>query len=116
MNNFKDLWQLLETHGVIDSKRADCEAQWNEYSPDEQQATYNNLAYKIKTGKFVHYNPLRAIHDNKPRQVLKPAEEPVNYNGRALPEEPVVTAFYNGKWGTYTLADAERFNLKIKDR
>ena len=43
-----------------------------------------------------------------------PEPEPTNYNGRALPPEPVVTAFYNGKWGMYTVSDVERFHLRLQ--
>ena len=42
-----------------------------------------------------------------------PEPAPTNYNGRALPNEPVVTARYNGRWGTYTLREAQLFGLEI---
>ena len=61
-------------------------------------------------------NPLFAFLDAMQEDEVKQSKvkqpEPTNYNGRALPNQPTATAFYNGKWGTYTLADIEKFGLR----
>ena len=40
--------------------------------------------------------------------------EPTNYNGRALPNEHVAPAFWNGKWGMYTLSDIQTFGMRTR--
>ena len=113
MINFEDLWQLLETHGVMDSKRIESERLWSTFLPEEQQAIYQTISTKLQNGKFVHYNPMRAIYENKPRRFPKP--EPMNWNGRALdPRRQYVTAKWNGRWGTYAVEDVQQFNMEVK--
>lgn len=106
---FINIWKVLYEHGATEWRKDECERLWNTYTAQQQQQIYSTITEKLKNGKFVHYNPVRAIRENLPREAQP---EPTNYNGRALPDEPTATAFYNGKWGTYTLADIEKFGLR----
>ena len=42
-----------------------------------------------------------------------PEPVPTNYNGKNLPDEPLVRAVYNGVGGLYTRAEATLFNMQI---
>ena len=113
MITFEEFWQLLYDHGSRNYYKNDTWARWNELTPEQQQTLYNTISTKIRTGKFVDYNPLQAIHSNILRQ--QPVPDPTNYNGaRSFPDEPLVRAIYNGIGGIYTRREAELFNMQIK--
>ena len=113
MITFEEFWQLLYDHGSRNYYKNDTLARWNELSPNQQQTLYNRISDKIRTGKYVDYNPLEAIHDNLTR-APRPLSEPTNYNGvRSFPDEPLVRAIYNGTGGLYTRREAELFNMQI---
>ena len=64
MARFEDLWQSLLQHGSSNYKRAAAEAEWNSYSPEQQQQIYTTICQKLEQNKFVHYDPVQAIRDN----------------------------------------------------
>ena len=66
MITFEEFWQLLYDHGSRNYYKNDTWARWNELTPEQQQALYNTINTKIRTGKFVDYNPLEAIHNAEP--------------------------------------------------
>ena len=70
MSNFTDLWALLRQHGSSAKRETECAALWARYPPDVQQRIYDNIRTKLEQGKFVHYDPLRALEENArpPRQ------------------------------------------------
>ena len=117
MNNFDQIWKLLEQHGgVANFYKTDCARLWDTCTPQEQQAVYETVRTKLLTGKFVNYNPVLAIKENIPK--LRGAAEPKDYNG--TPELESVRdhsriACYNGHWGIYTFEDIKLFNLQTKD-
>lgn len=114
MINFEDFWQLLYEHGSRNYYQNATLERWNELSAEQQQTLYERIKEKIRTGKFVDYNPLEAIHDNLQR-TRRPLAEPTNYNGaRSMPDEPLVRAIYNGIGGIYTQREAELYNMQIK--
>ena len=114
MITFEEFWQLLYDHGSRNYYKNDTLARWNELTPNQQQTLYNRISDKIRTGKYVDYNPLEAIHDNLTR-APRPLVEPTNYNGaRSFPNEPLVRAIYNGTGGIYTRREAEMYGMEIK--
>ena len=80
---------------------------------------YRIIHAKKQNGEKLNPNPLFAFLDAMQEDEVKQSKvkrpEPMNYNGRALPDEPTATAFYNGKWGTYTIEAAREFKLEIKN-
>ena len=66
MVTFTDLWQLLYDHGSSNAYKHDCNLLWDDLSPERRQRLYNKIARKLQLGKFVHFNPLEAMHDNLP--------------------------------------------------
>ena len=70
MTSFNDLWALLRQHGSSAKRETECAALWASYPPEIQQHVYNAIRSKLEQGKFVHYDPLRAMEENArpPRQ------------------------------------------------
>ena len=70
MNDFQQLWALLRQHGSSAKRETECAALWATYPPDMQQRIYATIRTKLEQGKFVHYDPLRALEENArpPRQ------------------------------------------------
>ena len=66
--DFEIFWKIVEQHGhVARFYRAECEAQWKNFSAAEQQAICDAISGKLQTGRFVHYNPAIAMRDNAPK-------------------------------------------------
>ena len=116
------LWQLLQPSELFGTRGRyqKCLNTWCRLDAAQQKRIYQQIAEKKRRGEFVHPNPCFALDDalqtDELQQARQPKAEPTNYNGRALPKEPVATAFYNGKWGTYTMRDIKKFGLQTKDR
>ena len=75
MTSFDFLWQLLESHGVIPNKRAEAARLWSTFSLEEQRRIYSSIRDKIRVGKFVNYNPVLAIRNNKTMNQVLSADE-----------------------------------------
>ena len=67
MTSFDFLWQLLDSHGVIERLKADCARLWDTYTIEQQRQIYCSIRDKLRAGKFVNYNPVKALKDNEPR-------------------------------------------------
>ncbi len=79
MNFEENFWRLVKDRGrVANFYRNECEALWNNYSPEQQQAICESIEKKLQSGRFVSYRPNEALLDNVPRapqtQVLSYAE------------------------------------------
>ena len=79
MATFDELWQLLYDNGSSNYYKHDCNLLWNELTPQQQQRLYDNIATRLQNGKYVSYNPLAAIHDNKPRRI-QPRTDTLSYD------------------------------------
>lgn len=67
MEKFEEFWQMLEEHGVIAYLKGETAIVWEALTTDQQQHLLTKIRSKINAGKYVDYNPLRAIKDNLPR-------------------------------------------------
>lgn len=77
MINFTELWALLRQHGSSSKFETECAALWATYAPDMQLRIYESIRTKLAQGRFVHYDPLRAIRENaheRRQQTLSYAE------------------------------------------
>ena len=68
MDTFGFLWNLLLSHGVVPGKMDECARLWGTYTIEEQRQIYCSIRDKIRAGKFVHYNPVRALQENAPQK------------------------------------------------
>ena len=108
---FETVWQALVEHGSSRKNEEAVRRFWNTLTPKQQDLAYKNIPRKVKEGKFVQYDPIRAIKENS-RKYLLP--EPTNYNGRSLkPGVQYVIAKYNDEYGTYTLEEAQEFGMEV---
>ena len=108
---FDKLYQLLEGHGTIPNKRVAASELWATLSQQQQDVVYSTIEKKILNGKFVHFDPEKAIRENMPKEKLS---VPTNYRGRAIPAGlQVFSAAYNGVFGMYTQADIDTYHLQL---
>jgi len=108
---FETVWEALVENGTSKRNHDATEQFWRTLTPQQQDVVYKNIPWKVKEGKFVQYDPIRAIKENSRKYQLP---EPTNYNGRRLkPGVQYVIARYNGTYGTYTLTEAKEFGLEI---
>lgn len=109
---FETVWNALVENGTSKRNHDATERFWNTLTPKQQDVVYANIPRKVREGKFVQYDPIRAIKENS-RQYQLP--EPTNYNGRGLKHGvKYVIAKYKGSYGTYSLDDALAFGMAIK--
>lgn len=68
METFVFLWQLLESHGVVPGKKEECARLWATFTLEQQRHIYRSIRDKLRAGKFVHYNPVKAVQENAPKK------------------------------------------------
>jgi len=85
MEKFEEFWKMLEEHGVIAYMKGEAANAWDALTTEQQQHLMEKIRSKIDAGKYVDYNPLRAIKDNLPRL---PKQQTMSY------------ADYYAKYGT----------------
>ena len=106
------MWQKLYANGASSKQEEGTRRYWVTLSPEDQQRVFTTITQKLDEGKFVWYDPIRAIEENLRRN--RPHIKPTNYNGRELPKEPVFSAKYKGKWGMYTQADIAKYGMETR--
>lgn len=109
---FEIVWQALVDNGSCKSNREAVKRYWDTLTKQQQESAHKHIPMKVKEGKFVQYDPIRAIRENcRSYQV----SEPTNYNGRRLQAgTQYVIAKYKGSYGTYSLDEARNFGMEIK--
>ena len=66
--DFEPLWQQLYDHGASARKEEGTRRYWETLTADQQRVVFTNISNKLKAGKFVQYDPIRAIRENIPKQ------------------------------------------------
>ena len=67
MTSFDFLWLMLDKHGVIERYKSDCYDKWVTFTLEQQRQIYRSIRDKLQAGKFVNYNPVKAVRDNAPK-------------------------------------------------
>jgi hypothetical protein len=106
--NFETFWDLFNPTPAYNNRTAAAKSEWDKCSAAKQKA----IIHKLQTapGDIVQPNPYFYIIDF-------PEPTPTNLNGtlqgsEMLNANQAKTAFYDGKWGLYSLEDIQLFNLK----
>jgi hypothetical protein len=106
--NFETFWDLFNPTPAYNNRTAAAKSEWDKCSVAKQKA----IIHKLQTapGDIVQPNPYFYIIDF-------PEPTPTNLNGTIQGEQllnarQAKTAFYDGKWGLYSLEDIKLFNLK----
>ena len=94
---FEDLIKMLNNRPIVPGKTAECLRLWETLTERQQEHIYNTIRVKLQAGKFVHYDPVKAIQDNIPKVQIISADEyyrryhtQVNHDGwvrKHIPEE-----------------------------
>ena len=89
--DFENFFKLVETHGSVANYHKDeCREIWSRLSIEDQNSIFNAIDNKLRAGKFVHFNPVMAIRDNKPRapvwKILS-YDEYVKLKGTDIPKD-----------------------------
>lgn len=116
-DEFEPTWQALYENGSSSRNKDATKRFWDSLSSDQQHLAFTNITRKAQEGRFIQYDPIRAIKENI-RTYHQ--DEPVNYNGKhnidaLMRTTPMVIARYKGSFGTYTLDDALSFGMEIKE-
>ena len=72
---FEDLIKMLNTRPIVPGKTAECLRLWETLTARQQEHIYNTIRAKLQAGKFVHYDPVKAIQDNIPKVQIISADE-----------------------------------------
>ena len=72
---FEELIGLLNTRPIVPGKTTECLRLWDSLTERQQQQIYHTIQNKLQTGKFVHYDPVKAIQDNIPKVQIISADE-----------------------------------------
>ena len=105
------MWQKLYANGASSKQEEGTRRYWVTLSSEDKQRVFTTITKKLDEGKFVWYDPIRAIQENLRCNGKQTQSGPTDYNGRKLPKAPVFSAKYNGKWGMYTQEDIDRYHL-----
>ena len=106
--NFQTFWDLFKPSEQYNNRLAAANIEWDKCSAAKQIAIIQKL--QSAPGEVAQPNPYFFIMDF-------PEPTPTNLNGTIQGEQllnanKAKTAFYNGKWGLYSLQDIQLFNLK----
>ena len=72
---FEELIGMLNTRPIVPGKTAECLRLWEQLTAQQQEQIYNTIRAKLRAGKFVHYDPVKAIQDNVPKVQIISADE-----------------------------------------
>ena len=73
MVTFEDMWRVLYEHGACSWKEEGTKLYWDGLRQEQQEQVFTIITKKLEEGKFVQYDPIRAIMENTKkvrRQVL----------------------------------------------
>ena len=113
--SFDNLWQQLYDHGATNTRRAECAELWESLDDRQRDQLFNTISNKLNIGKFVHYDPLRAMRENirqfKPRtpEFLTGKLQEQNWKHGI----PMVQVKYGGKYLICTQQTQQDFNLPL---
>ena len=72
---FTELIGMLNTRPIVPGKTAACLRLWETLDARQQEQIYYTIRDKLQAGKFVHYDPVKAIQENTPKMQVITADE-----------------------------------------
>ena len=61
---FETTWDALVENGSSRRNREATKHFWDTLTADKQRRAHDNITRKLREGRFVHYDPIRAIKEN----------------------------------------------------
>lgn len=113
---FEATWKALYENGSSQRNKDATKRFWDTLPAAQQHQAFVRITKKAREGKFLQYDPIRAIKENIRKHQ---AVEPTNLNstargGAMLSSGQAEIAFFNSSWGIYSLEDIKTFNLQTK--
>ena len=63
MITFEEIWCVLYEHGASTKQEEGTRRYWSTLRPDQQERAFTTITQRLGTGKFVWYDPIRAIKE-----------------------------------------------------
>ena len=116
VDEFESIWQALYENGSSRRNKDATKRHWDTLTPAQRHQAFVNITRKAKEGKFLQYDPIRAINENiRSYQTVGPTNLNRTAKGGAMMERgEAEIAFYNGSWSVYSQEDIRTFNLLTK--
>ena len=115
MVTFEQIWQVLYDNGASTKKEEGTRRFWATLSLEEQEYAFTTISAKVQEGRFVQYDPIRAIKENI--RWLKKAEPDflsgADQDRLSAQGIPMVQVHYNGTYKICTRQTALDFHLPI---
>lgn len=105
---FETVWNALVENGTSKRNHDATERFWRTLTPKQQETAYRLMPQKVKEGKFVQYDPIRAIKENIRSYQLPQPEFLRGDEGGDL-----VQVRYNGLYKICSRETAEEYGLQI---
>lgn len=107
-DSFSHMWRLMNPDPRFRDQYVPCMQIWNKWPHRAQQRMYWYIRKMLRRGERIYDNPLYNLIYITPH--------PENCNGRRdldeiLKNNRMVSAFYNGSYGIYTLCEATIFEM-----
>ena len=84
---FEQIWSVLYNHGASQKQQEGTQRFWCTLTPEQQQRAFTTITTKLREGKFVWYDPIRAL-----KEALR--------QGRTEKQQILSYAEYYAKYGT----------------
>ena len=99
---FEKLWLMLYEHGASAKKKEGTRRYWSTLSSEQQQHVLITISRKLEEGRFVQFDPIRAIKENTPkvRKLVMSAEEYYRRYGTQTNQEGWVRTFLKDRQET----------------
>ena len=112
---WNQLWAALYQNGASAKNEEATKNFWDSLTPQQQEFVSPVIVKKVNTGKFVWYDPIRAINENLSRMPTV-QHQPTNYRGKPIPSGlQVFSAKYNNEWGMYTQQDIDAYHMTLPE-
>ena len=105
------MWQKLYANGASSKQEEGTRRYWVTLSPEDQQRVFTTITQKLDKGKFVWYDPIRAIQENLRRNGKQAIDGPEFLKGDEGGD--LVQVKYNGMYKICTRETAVTFGLEI---
>ena len=105
---FETVWNALVENGTSKRNHDATERFWRTLMPKQQEMAYRIIPRKVRDGKFVQYDPIRAIKEN-----IRSHQLPQPEFLRGDEEGELVQVLYNGLYKICTPETAKAYGLQI---
>ena len=67
MITFEQIWAKLYEHGACANKEEGTRRFWATLTDEQREQVFSTISSKLEKGKFVQFDPIRAIKENMPK-------------------------------------------------